>query len=117
MIDGDEVLEAAWASVFAVRNGAVFTPPLDGRILPGVTRATMIQLALARGLEVVESAIARADLRQADEVFLTNSIRGVEIVDSVDGAPLRAPGAVTALLRSDLQSAWNLVPAPATSRH
>lgn len=117
LIDGEEVLEAAWASVFAVRNGAVFTPPLDGRILPGVTRATTIELARARGLEVVERAIPLADLRQADEVFLTNSIRGIEVVDSVDGAPLRAPGPVTALLGSDLRSAWNLSPAPAASRH
>ncbi|HEU4737851.1 MAG TPA: aminotransferase class IV [Solirubrobacterales bacterium] len=116
LIDGEEVLEAAWASLFAVRNGVVFTPPLDGRILPGVTRATMVELAEARGLEVVEGAIRLADLRLADEVFLTNSIRGVEVVDSVDGTPLEAPGAVTALLRNDLRNAWNLAPAPAVSR-
>ncbi len=116
LIDGEEVLEAAWASVFAVRGGAVFTPPLDGRILPGVTRATTVDLARARGIEVVEGPIQLADLRLADEVFLTNSIRGVEVVDSVDGSPIEAPGPVTALLRSDLRNAWNLAPAPAVSR-
>lgn len=107
LVDGDEVLEAAWASVFAVRNGAVFTPPLDGRILPGVTRVTTIELARARGIEVSERNLPLDELRRADEVFLTNSIRGVEVVDSVDKSPLQVPTAITAILRSDLRKAWN----------
>jgi para-aminobenzoate synthetase / 4-amino-4-deoxychorismate lyase len=112
LVDGDEVLEAAWASVFAVRDGALFTPPLDGRILPGVTRATMVDLAHARGIETIEGVLPLDELRKADEVFLTNSIRGVEIVDSVDGKALAAPGPVTATLRDDLRSAWGLTPVP-----
>lgn len=116
LLDGDEVLEAAWANVFAVRTGALFTPPLDGRILPGVTRATVAELARVRGFEVFERPVPLAELREADEVFLTNSIRGVEVVDSVDGAPLEAPGPVTTMLRGDLRSTWSLTPAPAASR-
>lgn len=106
LVDGDEVLEAAWANVFSVRNGAVFTPPLDGRILPGVTRATTIELARARGFEVFERALPMEELRRADEVFLTNSIRGVEVAGSVNGTALDAPGPVTAALRDDLRAAW-----------
>ncbi|HEY5941361.1 MAG TPA: aminotransferase class IV [Solirubrobacterales bacterium] len=111
LVDGDEVLEAAWANVFAVRNGALFTPPLDGRILPGVTRATTIELARARGFEVFEQDLPLEELRLADEVFLTNSIRGVEMVAGVDGTSIEAPGPVTALVRDDLRSAWGLAPA------
>jgi para-aminobenzoate synthetase / 4-amino-4-deoxychorismate lyase len=88
LVDGGEVLEAAWANVFAVRRGALFTPPLDGRILPGVTRATTIELAHARGIEVIEGPLSLAELRQATEVFLTNSIRGIELVGAVDGTDL-----------------------------
>ena len=106
LVDGDEVLEAAWANVFAVRNGAVFTPPLDGRILPGVTRATVVELARARGFEVFEQALRLGDLRLADEAFLTNSIRGMELVSAVDGISLEAPGPVTTVLRDDLRSIW-----------
>lgn len=106
LVDGEEVLEAAWANVFAVRNGAVFTPPLDGRILPGVTRATVVDLARTWGFEVFERALPLEELRGADEVFLTNSIRGVEVVDSLDDAPFKAPGPVTAALRDDLRTAW-----------
>lgn len=115
LVDGDEVLEVAWANVFAVRGGALFTPPLDGRILPGVTRATTIQLARARGFEVSERALPLGELRLADEVFLTNSIRGVEMVDAVDGAPIDAPGTVTAILGAELRSAWGLSSAPASA--
>lgn len=107
LVDGDEVLEAAWANVFAVRDGALFTPPLDGRILPGVTRATAIELAGARAIEVIERTLTLEELRRADEVFLTNSIRGVEIVDSVDGTPVKAPRAITSTLRDDLRDAWS----------
>jgi para-aminobenzoate synthetase/4-amino-4-deoxychorismate lyase len=108
LVDGDEVLEAAWANVFAVRNGAVFTPPLDGRILPGVTRATTIELARARGIEVFERALPLAELHRADEVFLTNSIRGVEVIDSVDGGRLESPAPITAALRDGLRATWGL---------
>jgi para-aminobenzoate synthetase / 4-amino-4-deoxychorismate lyase len=116
LVDGDEVLEAAWANVFAVRRGALLTPPLDGRILPGVTRATMVDLAQARGIETIEGVLSLDELRQADEVFLTNSIRGVEVVDSVDGTALEAPGRVTETLRDDLRTAWGLAPASTISR-
>ena len=46
IVDADgAVLEASRANLFAVRDGALFTPPLDGRILPGVTRARVIEIA------------------------------------------------------------------------
>lgn len=107
LVDGHEVLEAAWANVFAVHAGAVFTPPLDGRILPGVTRATVVELARARGLEVYEQVLSLDELRQADEVFLTNSIRGVEVAGSIEEIAIEAPGPVTALLSNDLRDTWN----------
>lgn len=110
LVDGGEVLEAAWANVFAVRDGAVFTPPLDGRILPGVTRATIVDLARERGFEVVELVLTLEELRRADEVFLTNSIRGVEVAGSLDKSASEAPGPVTVILRDDLRTAWGLAP-------
>lgn len=116
LVDGAEVLEAAWANVFAVRNGAVFTPPLDGRILPGVTRATTIALARARGIEVFERTLVLDELPEADEAFLTNSIRGVEPAGSTDETSLEAPGPVTAAIREDLRSAWGLAPSRAAAR-
>jgi para-aminobenzoate synthetase/4-amino-4-deoxychorismate lyase len=88
LLDSDDVLEAGWANVFSARNGTVFTPPLDGRILPGITRASVIELAGEEGIEVEERRIGRAELLDADEVFLTSSIRGIQPVRSVDGVTI-----------------------------
>jgi para-aminobenzoate synthetase / 4-amino-4-deoxychorismate lyase len=86
-IDGS-VLEAARANVFAVHDGALFTPPLDGRILPGVTRTRVIELAKSAAIPVHERPLRRDDLLHADEVLLSGSVRGIERADSLDGVPL-----------------------------
>jgi para-aminobenzoate synthetase/4-amino-4-deoxychorismate lyase len=117
LVDGDETLEADRANVFAVRKGALFTPPLDGRILPGVTRATTIELARAEGIEVVERGLTLGEVSHSEEVFLTNSIRGIETVGSIDGASLPAERPLTQILAAALRSRWGLVkrePAPAS---
>jgi para-aminobenzoate synthetase / 4-amino-4-deoxychorismate lyase len=106
LVDGDEALEADRANVFAVRKGALFTPPLDGRILPGVTRATVLELAGAKGIEASERTLTLAELRESEEVFLTNSIRGIELVGSVDGASLPPERPLTELLSNALQTKW-----------
>lgn len=112
LVDGDEVLEADRANVFAVRKGTVFTPPLDGRILPGVTRATTIDLARKEGFEIIESALTLEQLRQSEEVFLTNSIRGIESIGSVDGTPLPTTTPATRSLADALRSSWGLTKPP-----
>lgn len=112
LVDGDEALEADRANVFAVRKGTVYTPPLDGRILPGVTRATTIELARGEGVAVVESTLTLEQLRQSDEVFLTNSIRGIESIGSVDGVPLPTDSPVTRSLAEALRSSWGLTKRP-----
>ena len=106
LVDGEEALEADRANVFAVRKGALFTPPLDGRILPGVTRATVLELANAEGVEASERTLTLAELRESEEVFLTNSIRGIEPVGSVDGTQLPPEKALTGVLSHALQARW-----------
>lgn len=106
LVDGDEVLEAAWANVFGARDGALFTPPLDGRILPGVTRATIVELARGEGFKVREQALTIEELKQADEVFLTNSTRGIESVGAVDSTPLAADRPLTRRFGEALRLAW-----------
>jgi para-aminobenzoate synthetase/4-amino-4-deoxychorismate lyase len=107
VIDADgAVLEASRASVFAVSDGVLRTPPLDGRILPGITRARVLELAAARRIETHETPLSRDDLLTADEVFLTGSVRGVEPAGALDGTPLGPPGPVASGLAADLRQAW-----------
>ena len=90
------VLEASRASVFAVTRRHALTPPLDGRILPGVTRADVLAAADALGLDVREDELPLEHLEAADEVFLTGALRGVE--------PVRG-GEVTAALADEVAAA------------
>jgi anthranilate/para-aminobenzoate synthase component I/branched-subunit amino acid aminotransferase/4-amino-4-deoxychorismate lyase len=73
------VLEAGRANVFAVERGPrLVTPPADGRILPGVSRAQVIELGRALGLDVREEPLGLGRLARAEEVFITGALRGVE---------------------------------------
>ncbi len=87
---GGDVAEASTANVFVVlADGTVATPPTTADILPGITRATVLDLlADELGASVRERAVTPADVRGAAEVFLTGT--GVEIapVIAVDGAPV-----------------------------
>jgi para-aminobenzoate synthetase / 4-amino-4-deoxychorismate lyase len=102
--DGD-VLEAGRANVFAVIDGALATPPLDGRILPGTARAATVELAGALGIEVAARPLRADDLQRCGEVFLTSSVRGIRPARSLDGKPL--PGhETTDRLAAELRRRW-----------
>ena len=73
LVDGDgRVLEAAYANVWIVERGELLTPPADGCILPGVTRAGL--LAAEPAAREVEIGLER--LERADAILLTSSIAG-----------------------------------------
>jgi branched-subunit amino acid aminotransferase/4-amino-4-deoxychorismate lyase len=76
------VLEGATTNVFAVRDRVVWTPPLSRGILPGVMRARVIGMLEPAGLR--EDDLGLADLRKADEVFVTNALLGIMPVARVD---------------------------------
>ena len=103
---GDEVLEVGRANVFVSRGGVLMTPAADGRILPGIARSAAIEVAGAAGHEVLERRIYRDDLFDADEVFLTGSVRGVEPARSLAGAALPAAGALSRLVAAGLRQRW-----------
>jgi para-aminobenzoate synthetase/4-amino-4-deoxychorismate lyase len=111
-VDG-AALEASRANLFAVRDGALFTASLDGRILPGVTRARVLAIADSAGIEAREEPLSRDDLRGADQVFLTGSVRGIEPVAALDGAPLRRDGGLAERIAAELWRAWADAGAPA----
>jgi para-aminobenzoate synthetase / 4-amino-4-deoxychorismate lyase len=104
------VLEAARASVFIVETGGrIATPPADGRILPGVTRALVLGLAHELGLETRVEPIELARLAQAREIFLTGALAGVEPAQLAGGAAAGG-GAITGQLAHALRTATHLVP-------
>lgn len=101
------VLETARANVFALgADGVLRTPPADGAILPGVTRARAIALAREAGVEVREEPLRRDALLAARELFVTGSVRGVELVRSLDGIPIAARGDVGSAIADALRRRW-----------
>ena len=107
LLDADgSVLEASRASVFAVFDGVPVTPPADGRILPGITRERVLQLARELGPAPREAQLHVSELAAAEEVFLVGSVRGVEPAATLDGAPLPSGEAVAAEIAAALQRRW-----------
>lgn len=106
--DGEEALEAGWANLFTIREETLWTPPADGRILAGMARAAVLELAHDEGIETREQPLRAPDLLNADETFLTNSIRGIEPITELDGTPLPGSGQISHRLAAALQQRWNL---------
>ncbi|MBD3781556.1 MAG: aminotransferase class IV family protein [Micrococcales bacterium] len=90
-----ELCEATGSNVFVVTGGVVRTPPLESGCLAGISRGLVLEWCRADGVEVVEEAMPVGVLEEADEVFLTSSIKDVLPVSAVDGRGLPDPGPVT----------------------
>lgn len=100
--DRAQVTEASTSNVYRVFRGVVETPPLAAGILRGTTRTRILGLCARHGQPAVERDLVASDLRDADEVFLSSSVRGIVPVVAVDDAPVGrgAPGPVTTRVRA-----------------
>ena len=81
---GGTVSEGSGQNVFLVMDGALITTPLDGSLLGGITRASIMTLAQRDGLTVREQTVPREMLYMADEVFFTGTAAELTPVRSVD---------------------------------
>src|SRR6478735_8314957 len=92
-----EIAECSTSNIFAVKNGAVITPPLDAGLLAGITREFLFEIAREIGVPMREQVMHDADLLGADEAFLTSTTREVVPIVSVDGHVIGSgrPGPVT----------------------
>jgi para-aminobenzoate synthetase/4-amino-4-deoxychorismate lyase len=89
-LDGG-VLETTRSNVMALVGDALVTPGLDGRILPGVTRAAALDRARDLQLEVQERRIGLDELTRADAVLTSGALRGLEVVTHLGSRVLPAP--------------------------
>lgn len=101
-----EVAECTAANVFAVKNGKVFTPPLNSGCLEGVTRGILCEIAPEAGIAMVEQALRPEDLYSADEMFISSTNRNLIGVGEIAGHKIAtAPGKITHQL-NDLFDAY-----------
>ncbi len=74
------ICESISSNIFVVKNGAIYTPPLSEGCVAGVMRKQIMELATQNKLLTFENPITINTLMNGDEVFLTNSIKGVQWV-------------------------------------
>ena len=99
-----QLAEGSVSNVFLVQDEKLLTPPIDTPVLPGITRAVVLELAAATGVDAEETTLTVDDLLDADEVFLTNSIMGIMPVCRVERHAIddEKPGVMTAKLAVEL---------------
>jgi branched-chain amino acid aminotransferase len=95
LTDDGFVADGSGENVFVVRKDKIFTPPLSTSILPGITRATVMEIAEDLGYTVEERNLIRTDLYLADEIFMTGTAAEVTPIRSVDDQEVGPPGPVT----------------------
>ena len=96
LVRDGQVTEGAASNVFVVVDGRLRTPALSRHLLPGVTRDLLIELLAGTADAVLETDVTLAELRHADEIFLTSSGRELAAVSHLDGVTVGdgAPGPV-----------------------
>lgn len=106
LINAGLVTEGAVSNVMVVRDGIVVTAPEGSRILSGITRAVVLDLAINEGLPIRERFVSQADLFEADEVFLTGTTVEVLAVVRIDGKIIGdgLPGPITQRLAASFTS-------------
>ncbi|MDR3213606.1 MAG: D-amino acid aminotransferase [Azoarcus sp.] len=80
--------EGAASNIFAVRNGVLLAPPKSRLILPGITYDIILELAANRGMPNEVREISEAEVRAADELWMTSSTKEVLPIVTLDGQPI-----------------------------
>ena len=90
-----KVCEGTGENLFIVRDGVISTPPVSDGLLEGITRDSIMILAVDLGYDVLEESLVRTDLYTCDEMFMTGSAAEVVPVRSVDHRVIGPAGPVT----------------------
>jgi branched-chain amino acid aminotransferase len=99
-----KVSEASGMNLFIVRDGQLITPGVDQDILEGITRASILELAPAMGIPVIERGVDKSELFIADEVFLSGTAARITPVRCVETTELPTKRPVMERLRDRITS-------------
>ena len=79
------VTEASAANVFIVLDGVLVTPPKSQRLIHGITRDQIVEVAKSSGMPIQEREISEEELTRADEIFISSSTHEAWPVGSLNG--------------------------------
>ena len=96
MFRDGQLTEGSSSNVFVVSGGTLLAPPKNHLVLPGITYDVVLELAQANGMPHEVRPIAEAEVKSADELWVTSSTKEVLAVTTLDGKPVGGgkPGAV-----------------------
>ena len=97
------LLETALANLWLRLFGVWCTPPLDGRVLPGIARALLLERAAAAGLPVAERTCDLGHLHRAEALAVSNAVLGPRAAGLLGGSP-----PAVAIVDSELGRLWRL---------
>lgn len=105
LVRDGRVIEGSASNVFLVREGRLHTPPIGQHLLPGITRDLILELAVANGVPCDEHDIPEDWLRDADEIWVTSSIREILPITRLDDKPVGTgqPGPVWRRMKAIFQ--------------
>jgi D-alanine transaminase len=83
-----KLTEASASNVFTVKRGVIHSPPKSNLILPGITYDVVSELARANNLPIEFRDVAEAEVRAADEIWVTSSSKEVLAIVELDGKPV-----------------------------
>ena len=93
------------SNVFLVRGDELLTPPVHCGLLPGITRAAVIELAEREEIRLRQRPVMGGEIFESDEMFLTNSLMEIMPVRSIDRRRLgrSVPGPITERLQGEFR--------------
>lgn len=80
----EELAEATFSNIFLVKEGKIITPPVEAGLLPGITREIILEIAPFLGFETEERTVKKEEIFEAEEIFITSTLREVMPVVEVE---------------------------------
>ena len=78
------IIESSISNIFWIKDKTIYTPPVSEGCIAGIRRANWISTLKEKGIPVIEMSLSKEMLLEADEVFLTNSIRKIRWVYAIE---------------------------------
>ncbi len=85
LIKDGYLTEGSTSNVYVIIDGDIHTAPINNKILPGITRSIILELAAKANIKVLEQAVSEQSLREADEIWISSSTKEILPVTILNG--------------------------------
>jgi len=97
-----QLIEGTMSNVFIVKDGKLLTPELNLSGVAGIMRQQVISCAQNAGIDVIETVLTQQDVKNAEEVFITNSLINIWPITEIENFSIYAHGEITQILQNTI---------------